>query len=669
MRTLSRSIARSQQHLQLFRLALVCLVLYMAASVASAQVQIGTFDCTHLHEATRLGTTWLVHPGDDPAYSRPDFDDRDWLNFNPNTDIKLLLTGDRPEVVWYRLHVKVSPSDTGLALLEHQISSAFEVYVNNEKLMEGGHVAPYEPYTFAARKLKRIPDSMIATGSLVIALRVHISRTEWGGGGPGYAAENLELGQQSPLQEHLTLGVLGNSAATWALQILGLGLGIVALALFSAQRQQIEYLWIFLQFFCSFCMFPISLVEATHDLPIYWELVRQTLNLVSFFFQILMFLAFLRTRLGWWGWSFCTVTAISMIVSAVGQAQGTLPLLSVILAQVPLLALIAGVLPVQLTIHWRRGNREAGILLIPILLSSISIYATLLLLVLSRIPGFTAVAVRWNTLINNLPIGPFVVNLQQLGILLYMASLAIIMVLRSTTMSRRQAQLESEVEAAREVQQVILPEQIESIPGFSIESVYQPAQQVGGDFFQILPASDGSLLLVLGDVAGKGLPAAMLVSVLVGAIRTAADYTDAPGEILAQLNERLIGRANGGFSTALAAHIASDGTVTIANAGHLSPYLDGQEIELPGALPLGIKGGAIYETAQFQLLLGSRLTFYSDGVIEAQNPQGELFGFERGEKLSTQPAAAIVEAAKQFGQSDDITVVAITRTAVAAIAA
>jgi serine phosphatase RsbU (regulator of sigma subunit) len=225
------------------------------------------------------------------------------------------------------------------------------------------------------------------------------------------------------------------------------------------------------------------------------------------------------------------------------------------------------------------------------------------------------------------------------------------MLLRSTTVSRRQAQLEGELAAAQQVQQVLLPEEIEPVPGFAVETVYQPAQQVGGDFFQILPAGEGGLLVVVGDVAGKGLPAAMLVSVLVGAIRATADHTNNPEELLASLNDRLVGRGGSGFSTALAAHILSNGTVRIANAGHLSPYLDGREVVLPGALP------------------GSRLTFYSDGVIEAQNPRGELFGFDRAKDISTQPAATIAETAMQFGQEDDITVVTITRAAAIATAA
>jgi hypothetical protein len=230
-------------------------------------------------------------------------------------------------------------------------------------------------------------------------------------------------------------------------------------------------------------------------------------------------------------------------------------------------------------------------------------------------------------------------------------------------MSRQQTLLEGELAAAREVQQVILPERVEAVPGFNVESVYQPARQVGGDFFQVLPAGQGGLLVVVGDVAGKGLPAAMLVSVLIGAIRGVAEYTKDPVEILGRLNERLIGRTQGGFSTALAAIISADGSVAIADAGHLSPYLDGQEIELPGALPLGVVKNATYQVTHFHLPQGSRLTFYSDGVIEAQNAKGELFGFERGKAISTQPAAAIVEAATQFGQEDDITVVTIERLA------
>ncbi len=235
---------------------------------------------------------------------------------------------------------------------------------------------------------------------------------------------------------------------------------------------------------------------------------------------------------------------------------------------------------------------------------------------------------------------------------------------RHIRVQKEKVLLEAEMAAAREVQQVIVPEKGESFPGYLVESVYQPATQVGGDFFQILPAGNDGLLLVIGDVAGKGLPAAMLVSMLVGCIRTVAEYTHEPAMMLRKVHDRLIGHTCGGFATALAAHIDRDGLVTIANAGHLSPYLDGREVELAGALPLGIAASGMFDSQHFELRPGSRLTFYSDGVIEAQSKSGELFGFERAKAISTRPAAEIVEQAIAFGQEDDITVVTIERLAV-----
>ena len=644
-------------------LAACCAVLL--APALSAQ----TFDATHLPEPAQLAAIWLIHAGDDPAWARTDFNDADWTRFDSRSDIKRVFPVYHPDVAWYRLRVQVPPNQTGLALMEHTISSAFEVYVDGQRIMQTGQVAPYVPYTFGARLLAPIPDSMVADGSVLIALRVHFSRLEWDSSGPGFAAENLTIGQESALKDRIWLTSLGENAPHWVTDIFGLGLGLVALALFASQRRQLEYLWIFLQFLAPVCMLPLTIFELTHNVPVNWDLLRQPLNLSVVFFQILMYVAFLRLRWQWWMWPTCGIVMAGLAISWIGQSRGSISQAASIFAQAPELILLAAVLPIVLVRNMRQGNREAGILLIPILLTSLTIYAQLLGIFLFRIPGLQNSVIYWNAFFFSHQAGPFVLNLNRVTDLLYIVSLSIIMTLRSARMSRQQALLEGEMAAAREVQQVILPEQVETIPGFTIESVYQPARQVGGDFFQVLPAGEGGLLLVFGDVAGKGLPAAMLVSVLVGATRSAAEYTTHPAELLGNLNERLMGRTHGSFSTALAARIGADGRVLIANAGHLSPYLDGVEVELPGALPLGIASAAIYETREFYLPQGSRLTFYSDGVIEAQNRQGELFGFERGKAVSTQPAAAIAKAAEEFGQSDDITVVAITRHAAIARAA
>ena len=133
-----------------------------------------------------------------------------------------------------------------------------------------------------------------------------------------------------------------------------------------------------------------------------------------------------------------------------------------------------------------------------------------------------------------------------------------------------------DVKQAQEVQQVILPEARQVLPGLTIESEYRSAREVGGDFFQIIPhKTDGSLLIVAGDVTGKGLKAGMLVALLVGAIRSTSDWSTDPMVILKALNERLVGRSDA-QATCLALRIASDGAVTLANAGHIAPYLNGQ---------------------------------------------------------------------------------------------
>ena len=154
----------------------------------------------------------------------------------------------RPEVVWYRLHVKVAPNDKGLSLREWNLASAFEIYVNGQKLINTGTVSPFAPYNFDAYLIKRIPDADIATGSVVISMRVHISQAEWSGGFPGLYPYNLSMGQEHALRDSTWLQLIGQNALNWFGNLTGLGLGFVALALFIAQRDQREYLWIFLLF-------------------------------------------------------------------------------------------------------------------------------------------------------------------------------------------------------------------------------------------------------------------------------------------------------------------------------------------------------------------------------------------------------------------------------------
>jgi len=256
------------------------------------------------------------------------------------------------------------------------------------------------------------------------------------------------------------------------------------------------------------------------------------------------------------------------------------------------------------------------------------------------------------------------VDLKDDANLLLAAVLAVLLLRHLLESVRRQRQLDIDVKQAQEVQRVILPEARVVHAGLTIESVYRPAREVGGDFFQILPQPEnGSLLVVAGDVAGKGLQAGMLVALLVGAARSTAEATREPESLLRALNRRLIGRANAA-ATCLAMRIDADGAVTLANAGHLAPYLNGEELPMEGALPLGIFEGAEASVMHFALKPGDRLVLMSDGIAEATDANGNLFGFERVHGLlrTAGSAAEVANAAQAFGQEDDISVISVTRT-------
>jgi serine phosphatase RsbU (regulator of sigma subunit) len=223
--------------------------------------------------------------------------------------------------------------------------------------------------------------------------------------------------------------------------------------------------------------------------------------------------------------------------------------------------------------------------------------------------------------------------------------------------ARERAAYAAELQAASSVQQLLLASASRPTPGFKVESVYLPASEVGGDFFFVSPGPDGSLTAILGDVSGKGLTAAMRVAMILGAIRREDSHD--PGDILSGLNNVLIAQGQLGFTTACCICISLDGTFTLANAGHIAPYICGREIESPPSLPLGIAENQSYEVVPGRLSPGERIVLLSDGVLEARSKSGELYGFDRLNQLTRLSAEDIADTARAFGQEDDITVLTV----------
>jgi hypothetical protein len=314
---------------------------------------------------------------------------------------------------------------------------------------------------------------------------------------------------------------------------------------------------------------------------------------------------------------------------------------------------------------WRRGQREAGVMLFPFILVAIADS-------IDNVLGYFAEKhlMAENMAYHRFHMGPIDFTVSILSYAIFLASVIAVILYRFVRVSQEEQRSNAEIAAARSVQAMLIPTELPSNKFFVLESAYIPVNGVGGDFFQVLPVEDGSLLLIAGDVSGKGLQAAMNASTLVGAFRN--ELSHEPATVLNHLNNVMIGAQTGSgrsrasdkdavvsFATCLCARIYRDGTMEVANAGHLSPYRDGREMDLPPGLPLGVIAGMTYEQVSFRLEQGVRIIFLSDGVVEAQNTGGELFGFERTQQVSNESARYIAQTAKRFGQTDDITVISV----------
>jgi predicted ester cyclase len=238
---------------------------------------------------------------------------------------------------------------------------------------------------------------------------------------------------------------------------------------------------------------------------------------------------------------------------------------------------------------------------------------------------------------------------------------------------------EQELRLARSIQQASLPKEVPSLEGWQISPFYRPAREVGGDFYDFHPLSEGRLGLVVGDATGKGVPAALVMSTTCGMLRLAAQSSPSPGEMLSRVNETLFPYIPPNmFVTCFYAILdPKSGSLTCANAGHDLPYLcrkgEVEELRARG-MPLGLMPGMSYEEKEILLQAGEAALFYSDGLVEAHGPEGDMFGFprlrarvaEHGEQRSL--GDFLLEELYSFvgegwEQEDDITLLTLKRSA------
>jgi len=245
--------------------------------------------------------------------------------------------------------------------------------------------------------------------------------------------------------------------------------------------------------------------------------------------------------------------------------------------------------------------------------------------------------------------------------------------------TRERERVEQELLVARRIQQASLPEQVPELGGWQITPYYRPAREVGGDFYDFFELPNGHLGLVVGDATGKGVPAALVMSTTCGMLRAVALTVDSAGEVLERVNEALSARipANMFVTCFYGVLDPESGRLVFANAGHDLPYLrqggGAEELSARG-MPLGLMAGRSYEEKEATLQAGDITLFYSDGLVEAHNPQHEMFGFPRLRRLIAEHGEReslvdfLMDQLRSFTgdgweQEDDITLVALKRLA------
>jgi hypothetical protein len=639
------------------RLLPLLLLLALAVKILCAETTVPPQDATdsivdraHADEwSSDINTGWLMREGDDPSWARPGLDDSGWQTVDLGN-----LGRARPGWLWYRLHLTLHEDHPDLALLIEGGVGVYELYINGVQIR-----GPQLQSSFAVnRPIERTLPLAVPGTNVEIALRTCTP--------PGYAAWRLPLfmtaslgtpnaieAQRQALESARVYSLIPSVAINLLLVLAGIGV----FSLHRAQREHAEYLWLGLYLFLVGIADLLWYLQAAGYAPLAANvLLADPLLYPVTIAQIEFTFSFGGRRPGrlWRAYQ-----ALLLLAPALTWLVwlGKIPSVACMVTETALLIPVALLLPIMLFVWFRRGNREASWLILPSLLPA----ATLSLYDFGTLSIFFGWR-RFEFLDNSMQFGPVPLEPNDLGNLLFLLAITIVIFFRFARVSREQARAAAELGAAREIQQQLVPASLPELQGFRLEAAYLPATEVGGDFYQILSQADGSALIIVGDVSGKGLKAAMTGALAIGALRTLASENLSPATLLSRLNSQIHDARNGGFITCLCARIEPQGAGTLANAGHLFPYRRGEEIPIDSGLPLGIVPNIDYSETRFQLAPGDSLTLLSDGVVEAMDSDGQLFGFDRTREESSQSAHAIAAAAQSFGQEDDITVLTLTRT-------
>jgi sigma-B regulation protein RsbU (phosphoserine phosphatase) len=597
--------------------------------------------------------------GDDPAWAAPGLDESAW---KPMSSPGLTHLAH----LWVRCRV---PRDglrgvSGPAIMI-VANSAYEWFFDGVPAAKAGDLHSGD-FSMDIARIYPLSLSPSASAPAVIALRLtHRADSSLAG-----FFVDLAVGSDSALRGDRARTILESIRPLLGYVILYCIIGVIGaiqLGLFWYDRARLDLLWLSL-----YCVFGAILrvnslaASAIVDYPVRIHTWLYLIGTFSFIFETLFYFAVARKRIPWAIWTLYVLsqgwTFLLILENVVSPELGhRLAAFSPWTRHPSLVAwTLLTLAPVVAFWPWNR---------IPARLRPIAICC--FLWALSDFVFFAAQTVVLDWLHQAERYNRQAIVLYDVRAIISAITIMLILALLFRDQRRiteERAMLSGEMQAAREIQQMLAPDQLPCAPGLSLCVAFRPMREVGGDFYLCRVLADGRQRILLGDVSGKGTAAAMTAALLLGGAEGHDSF--APGELLSHLDCVLRESNVGGFATCLCADVDGSGRVALANAGHLPPYRAGEELPTAWALPLGLSASenGWYEETSFELQPDDSITFLSDGVVEARRADGELFGFERTQAISGRSPQEIADAAQEFGQEDDITVLKLTLAPVAVLA-
>ncbi len=598
--------------------------------------------------------------GDNAAWAAPNLDESGWQPYTAWQPSR------RKTQLWVRCHTDLGPlQNDAQPAVQVSMFGAYELYLNGRRLGSAGSVRSGN-FSMNSIRSYAIPPLPVPLGPSLLAL--HITRRDALTHSQlirslALSKMDIRVGDESLLDGLRARTVLAGEARFEESALCYLVISVIAILLFGlylSDRSRRELLLL-----CATCLGVVTLRLSefcvasllNYSLEVSLAIILVA-NVILTLAQVPFAYALAHRRVPW-------VVRILLAVTALDYAPGLLGLLSFahepswigwvdeIFFRQPGIALHMVLCIAQFLAFWPfkgLAPRMRPLAILNILWAGADFVWFALEATATPIPGVPNLFVHW---------GITLLEVRAILIAAVLAALLGLLFRDHRQVTRERAMLAGEMQAASEIQRMLAPARIDAAPGLRLDVAFHPMRDVGGDFYQCRVLADGRQRVLMGDVSGKGTAAAMAATLLLGA--AAARESDSPAALLAHLNRALGENRLGGFATCLCADVSADGEVTIANAGHLAPYCNGKEVSIPPSLPVGVHQANAdgYEERVFRLAPGDRLTFLSDGVVEARNAQGELLGFERAAELSIEPAEKVAQAAQAFGQEDDITVLTL----------